>query len=266
MEKRSRRETFLMNARERFQKVMDYEPVDRIPVMALEPYEQTALERWRNEGYIPGFSPEDTLGMDRFTRVPVSFSPFPQYDHKVLFEDDETIIETERTYGSVVKRLKSAPSMYYGHLEHTVKTFEDWKRARERYDAGLATRFPVNMDCIAEQLNHSQNPVSLLVFPHFFRLGFYLMGMERFMLAFHDEPALIHDMFGFWNDFTLKLARPFLATAKIDCLILMEDLAYNNAPHVSPAVYKEFWLPYQDLLVKECKRHGVKTICLWTAG
>ena len=42
-----------MTDRERFRRVMAYEPVDRLPVMALEPYEAEALERWRTRG-LPG--------------------------------------------------------------------------------------------------------------------------------------------------------------------------------------------------------------------
>ena len=39
-----------MNDRERFRRIMAYEPVDRPPVLALEPFEESAIARWRKEG------------------------------------------------------------------------------------------------------------------------------------------------------------------------------------------------------------------------
>ena len=39
-----------MTNRDRFLSIMRYEPVDRLPVMALEPFEKTAIERWHTEG------------------------------------------------------------------------------------------------------------------------------------------------------------------------------------------------------------------------
>ncbi len=255
-----------MNQRERFQKIMDYQPVDRIPVMAVEPFEKTAVSRWVKEGLEPGVPLEDALGMDKFIKVPVGLAPIPRFEHKVFYEDEDCIIESDTTYGAKVKKMKIAPSMYYGYLDHQVKTMDDWKRIKHRYEVKPEIRFPKNLDSVVRQINNSGKPVELEIFPHFFRLGFYLMGMERFMLAFYDQPELIHEMFSFWNDFTLAMIKPYLSSVNIDILVLMEDLAYNNAPHISPDIYKEFWLPYQDILIQEVKEHNVKNICLWTAG
>ena len=255
-----------MNNRECFKRIMSYQPATSIPVLAVEPYEKTAIERWAREGLNTEDSLEEVLGIGRFIKVPVSLSPKPMFEHQVFYEDDECIIESDTTYGAKVKKMKSAPSMYYGYLEHQVKNIDDWKRIKFRYEGNLDIRIPTNIDDIAARLNDSRNPVKLEIFPHFFRLGFYLMGMERFMLAFYDQPELIHEMFSFWNDFTLRMIKPYLSRVNIDIFVLMEDLAYNNAPHMPPAVYKEFWLPYQDTLIAEVKRHQIRNICLWTAG
>ncbi len=31
-------------------------------------------------------------------------------------------------------------------------------------------------------------------------------------------------------------------------------------------IIEEFWLPYQDPIVRELRRHGTEMICLWSAG
>jgi uroporphyrinogen decarboxylase len=73
-------------------------------------------------------------------------------------------------------------------------------------------------------------------------------------------------MFAFWSDLILHVLRPVLAETKIDVAIFAEDLAYKAGPHLSPRLYEEFWLPYQNPIIEECRRHGVELFCLWTAG
>jgi len=252
--------------RELFNRIMDYQKVDRLPVLAVEPYEETAIKRWQDEGLERDESIHEVLGISNFIKVPAHLSPKPRFEHKVFYENEDYIIESDTTYGAKIKKMKKAPSMYYGYLEHQVKNLDDWKRIKYRYEGDLKKRIPVNIDEIADKLNSSTEPVKLEIFPYFFRLGFYLMGMENFMLAFYDQPDLIHQMFSFWNDFALSIIKPYLERVKIDIFVLMEDLAYNKAPHLPPDVYKEFWLPYQDKLIGEVKKHQISNICLWTAG
>ena len=73
-----------MNARERFRRVMRFEPVDRVPVMAFEPFEVEALARWRGEGLPADADPIDFLGMDRSVAVPVGFGPIPGFGPESL--------------------------------------------------------------------------------------------------------------------------------------------------------------------------------------
>lgn len=73
-------------------------------------------------------------------------------------------------------------------------------------------------------------------------------------------------MFAFWSDLILRTLQPVLARTPIDVVIFAEDLAYKSAPHVSPKLYREFWLPYQDPIVAELKRFGVPLISMWSAG
>ncbi len=254
-----------MTARERFNRILKFEPVESLPVLALEPYESAGLDRWREEGLPQGASPEDYLGMDRIRKLPVGLGPMPHNEPRIISETDEDYVETD-TFGGVVRRRKEAPNMYYGYIEHPIKTREDWSEYKRRYDPNAPGRLPPDLDAMAADYDASDQPVGLEIFPFFFRMGFYLMGMERFLTAFYDEPELMHDMFSFYGDFVLQTIRPLLGKVRIDYASFAEDLAYKGGPHISPAVYREFWLPYQDPIVQALRGAGVEIICMYTAG
>ncbi|NQU10758.1 hypothetical protein HQ590_08210, partial [bacterium] len=200
-----------MTNRERFRRLMNYETVDRLPVMAFEPYEETLLARWRQDGLPPTVTPQDHFGLDQFCGVPIDFTARPPFDTQVITEDAEYRVQLD-WMGTTVRRFKKAPTMYYGHIDHPVKTRADWEHYRQRFVPDLAARLPADWPTEGiRRLRESTDPVSLCPFPFFFRLGFYAMGMDRFLTAFHDEPDLIHDMFAYWADFVETLIRPVLA-------------------------------------------------------
>jgi len=251
--------------RERFLRLLSYQPVDRLPVMSVEDYyEEPALARWRAEGLPADVHPEAALGMDSKRHVPVDFSPRPAFEIRRIAEDEEYIVETD-WIGTTVRRRKDAPSMYYGHIDFPVKSLADWRRFAERFRPDPA-RVPQPFAETAVALDAATTPVGLILYPFFFRLGFYGLGMERFMLAVHDEPELLHEMFSYWSDFVLKVIRPLLGRVRIDFVAIAEDLAYKGGPHFSPAIYREFWLPYQNPIVEELRRAGIPIIGLWSSG
>ena len=255
-----------MTARDRFLHIMNYEGADRVPVLALEPFETISLERWQREGLPPNRTITDFLGMDELVYVPVSFEPMPAFDRGLIREDEQYVIE-RNVMGATVKRRKDAPATFYGHIDHPVKTPADWEEYKERFRAETRQRSPDDWGHQRiPQLNECQNPVGFCFYPYFFRLGFYALGMERFLTAFHEEPDLIRDMFSYWNNFVIDTISPLLGVVQLDFALFAEDLAGKNGPLISPKTYSEFWLPHQDKLIQILRDHGVPVICHWSAG
>ena len=255
-----------MNARQRFLRIMNYEPVDRLPLIAFEPYEQMVLQRWRTEGLRTDQTPQELLDMDRIIFVPLSFSARPRIDHRIISEDDEYLVETDNM-GTVIRRRKNAPTLYYGCIDHPMKNMSDWREYKKYFLPVVADRMQDGWKVEQlQELNKNENPVGILLYPFFFRLGFYAMGMEDFMLAFHDQPDLIHEMFGYWSWFTCELIKPILAEAKVDFFVFGEDLAYKSNTHVSPGIYAEFWRPYQDPILQLALDNEVPLVSMWSAG
>lgn len=245
---------------------MGYQQVDKMPVMAIETLMETpTLDKWHKEGLPENISPDDFLGMDTFINVPLNFGPIPGFQHKVFYEDKDVIVETE-SMGATVKRNKEAPGMYYGHIDHPVKTRTDWEKYKQHFLSSSQGRYPENLKEEIERMNNSGNPVCLYLYPFFFRLGFYSMGMERFMTSFFDTPDLMHEIFSYWSGFVLDVIKPVIGKMKIDFAAFVEDLAYKNGPHLSPKIYKEFWLPYQKPIIEELQKNGINIITLWSSG
>lgn len=255
-----------MTPRERFAAIMHYQAWDRLPVVALEPFEPAAIERWRGEGLPGGVGPEEFLGMSRLAYLPIDFGPKPPFDERVLSEDGEYVVK--RSFmGAIVRCRKDHPEMFYGHLEHPVKTRADWDQYQRRFDASSPGRLAADWEsAVVPRLNAAPEPVGICLFPFFFRLGFYGMGMERFLTAFHDEPDLIHDMFAHWSRFVQALLRRVLGSVRVDFAVFGEDLAGKNGPLISPAMYAEFWFPHQDPILDLLRAAGVPLICQWSSG
>ena len=257
----------IMNCRKRFQAILDYKKADALPVIFVEPYESHTLKCWREQGMPENTSPEDFLRLDRFNRentLRISFGPIPGYEEKIISEDEQYMTKINYMGNTVVCR-KEAPDMYYGHIGYPVKCRKDWLSYKERFHA-----CPERYGCPPEDMEisarDSVNPTHLCIFPFFMRLGFYAMGLERFLTAFYDDPDLIHEMFSDWSEFILDVITPVLQHVCLDVVSFGEDLAFKNGSHISPQIYREFWLPYQNKIVNEIKKAGVTNICMYTSG
>lgn len=254
-----------MTAKERFLKIFHHEPIDAPVVLAIEPYEVTVLERWREEGLPAGQSPEFFLGMDRMRKLPVKFGPLPPFPKRIISENGESFTETD-SFGAVVRRRREAASMYYGYVDHPIKSRDDWIGYRERFRAETPGRVPDEAQLAEFSAGDPDQPMGIEIFPFFFRLSFYLMGMQRFLTAFYEEPDLIRDIFSWYGECTLRIVETALSRTKIDFASFGEDLAYCSGPHVSPTFYKEFWLPYQNRIVETLQEHQVPVIGLYSSG
>jgi len=253
-----------MTQRERFVSLMRYEKVDGLPVFDLETNEHQTILNWQEQGLPKGKLPAEVLGMGSEYKLPVHFFPFPRFEPIVLSED-----ETYRTeiafMGSTVKRRKDFPRMYYGYVDYPVKSMEDWLEYKKRFVVE-DYRYGDDLEDMAEEAATSENPVSIMIYPFLMRLGLYALGFDYMLTAFYEEPELIHDMFDFWCSFTIELIEPVLKVIKPDFVSLMEDLAHKTGPFISPAIYNDFWLPYQNKVVKLLQKYGVENICLHSAG
>jgi uroporphyrinogen-III decarboxylase len=255
-----------LTPRERFRRIMAFEPVDRMPLIEVENYESKVVERWRTEGLPEGMSVGEHLGLDRLEAIYVDFWPLPRGQRQVL-EEDETYVTVRDEVGIVTRYAREAPDYIYIHLEHPIQSRRDWEAVRERLDGRDPARYPA--DWVANHVpryNASEDPVGLIIHPFFYRFGYYMIGTERFMMWFCDEPDLLHEIFAYLTDFTLDLIAGVVESVNLDYVAVAEDLAYKHSSFISPAMYREYWMPHQPRVIRHLKDHGVPLVSLWSSG
>ena len=89
------------------------------------------------------------------------------------------------------------------------------------------------------------------------------MGFENLCFAFYDMPELLEEMFTFLTDFCIETLKRGIKELKIDMVELKEDMAYKNAPMISPEMFRKFMMPHYKRLISFLKSNGVK-FCMLT--
>lgn len=285
-----------MNARERFNAVMAFEPVDRPPLWEIA-YWMGAVRRWYREGLprrvgLPddlgdgrGAAAEvfpwditdaatnplasdvhDFLGMDPgFRRVPVNNYMCPAYEEIILEDHGDWIVW--RDSNGVTRRDRKDRATLPAFIGWPVRNREEWEQVKaERLQPSLSGRLAPGWDGLVAKLKAGEHPVVVGL-----RSGYYwacrnLLGDEHLLYMFYDDPALVRDIMRHLSNFWIALYDQVLDQLPADAAVIWEDICYKNGPLISPAMVREFILPEYKRLTAFFRSHGIKTVLLDTDG
>jgi hypothetical protein len=111
------------------------------------------------------------------------------------------------------------------------------------------------------QANHARGDIAIrLWLDGYFWFPRAHMGIEQHMLAFFDEPALMHRMNRDLAEYNLKVVDALCTVLTPDMVGFAEDMSYNHGPMLSRAFFEEFLQPYYERTVPELKRRGMKVL------
>ncbi len=260
-----------MNPRERFRRIMRFEPVDRIPLWDAEGITEQAVRRWCAEGLLPGYEIADYVGFDPVERAGLDTAPLPTFVPRTI-QEDQTWKTTIDIYGFTVRTRREqavAPTVYY-YTRGSMLTREDWQAMKRRYDPHDLRRLPRSWSPeLIEHWRTCPNPVGLWLEwgPGRAIKNGYMLGLERFLEMLSDDPAFVHDIFAFWADFAIELSRPIVEQAPVDFVWISEDgMAYKTSTVISPAMYRELWHPYVRRVTDYYRANGIEVIGYYTSG
>ena len=219
-----------MNHVERFRAVMNFQPVDRLPLWEWAMWWDKTIERWHGEGL-----PRE-LTFDRVFEIARWFGldPYQQF----WFSTTQPTIEATQHHveGDVAgmddyRRVK--PRLYPDH-SRAIESMRPWGERQKRGEA-----------------------VVWATLEGFFWFPRTLMDIEKLSYAFYDEPELVHAINGDLLEFNIGLVRRMAAVCPPTFMTLAEDMSYNLGPMISRAVFEEFCAPYYRRLMEVLNEHGI---------
>jgi len=243
-----------MNGKTRWLKTMRFESVDRPPLMPGGPW-ATTRQRWEQEGLPADADLNDYFGLDPLPMRQIPFSDwfYPPFEEKVLEETADWVVKINYR-GVKVRNFKDENSMPE-HLEYPIKGPQDLSWLKKHFDFNTPGR--VKPDWLEEVRAHQADTL------HFINAGMYFaylnehMGTEQLMYAYADCPEFIHQV----NDLQCRLTEDGLNAVlphfPLDLLAYHEDMGYKTASLISPAMFREFMMPYYKRAAKIALAHGV---------
>jgi len=219
-----------MNHVERFRAVMEFEPVDRLPRWEWAMWWDQTIARWHTEGLPRQFHFARVFDVAQY----FGLDPYQQFWFSTT---DPTIEATQH------------------HVEGVVSNLADYARVRPRlfpdHSEAIAT-----MGAWAERQRRGEAVVWATV-EGFFWFPRTLMGFEKLMLAFVDQPELLHQINQDLLDFNLRLLDRMLEVCVPAFMTIAEDMSYNHGPMISKRTFDEFVAPYYRRLLPRLQERKV---------
>lgn len=220
-----------MTPRERLVKTFNFEKCDdRLPMIEWAAWWDLTIARWKSEG-LPGALSWDAsleyFGLDILCGIGAGGGPVGEYPASV-----SRVVTDEKEYDAI------KPYMYADSaIERAIKHAQGLK---EKHDRGqLSVKFWLD---------------------GFFWFPRGMMGIERHLLAFYDQPELMHRINSDLADFDNKVVETVFAVLKPDFVGFAEDMSYNHGPMLSRGLFNEFLLPYYRRVIPNIKKFGVKVL------
>ena len=258
-----------MTHRERFTSCVLGKPVDRPPFWLFWSPWGRAWQRWEREGKPPeitdhrSFMKPDALPHT----VPVNCGPCPRFEREILEEDEDYVTFTD-TWGILRRDYKHGESMS-AFLKFPVANRDDWERYKtERLDPHHPDRLagPWREQC--EQWMANECPIQLGNYPDvtFYGGVRWLLGDEECLVAFYDDPELVHDIMDHLADLYLTVFAAVVEHVRVDVIHIWEDMCGRQGPLISPAHWREFMGPCYRRIKQFAQERDIPIISVDTDG
>ncbi|HEY5909036.1 MAG TPA: uroporphyrinogen decarboxylase family protein [Verrucomicrobiae bacterium] len=219
-----------MNHVERFRAVMNSQAVDRLPRWEWAMWWDQTIERWHREGLPRELKPGQVFDIAQY----FGLDPYQQFWFSTT---DPTIAATQHHVEGIVANtndyLRIRPSLFPQHTA-AIQSMRDWDQRQRRGEA-----------------------VVWCTFEGFFWFPRTLMGFEKLMFAFIDQPELLHRINSDLLEFNLALLDEVLRVCVPTFITIAEDMSYNHGPMISRKTFNDFVAPYYQRLMPRLQEHNI---------
>ncbi|MBO5221329.1 MAG: hypothetical protein J6C26_03335 [Clostridia bacterium] len=250
-----------LTSRERILRTFRHQDVDRI-AMADYPWKGT-LQRWKKEGLSENTDWRDLLGFDKTEQILPDISP--RFEYRVLEETDRYRIVTT-SWGETRKEFKEMDSTPQS-LDFYCNSSDRWEETKARMKTYYENRIPW------DKLRHEYPKWK--ADSRFLRLEFwmgfdathsFMTGFESAMIAIHEEPEWLMDVFDTQLTVMLDLFQKILDEGyEFDGIYWWDDMGYKGSTFFSPQTYRGFLKPYHKRACDWAHERGL-TVELHSCG
>ena len=224
-------------------------------------------ERWQRESGLRPLNERAYFNLDHgMERVPVPMHVFPPFGREVIEEQGEFYIERDER--GILMRQRRDRGSIPGFLEHPVKGWNDWEQIKkERFDPDHPARYRADWDAFNGYLE-ATGSVAVLGGGScgVFGTARDLMGAEGLLVAFIEQPDLVHDIMDYLADFWVRIYDRVTKHVKVSCVHIWEDMAGRNGSLISPRMVREFMMPNYRKIKDFADSKGIPLISVDTDG
>ena len=263
-----------MTHRERFNRIMNYQPYDRMPILHFGYWAET-LQKWRDEGHFTNEEMQDIydgssaeklisakLGFDYnyFTCFHTADNLLPAFDWKVLEVLPDGIRKIRNNDGVIVIEKDGATSIP-AEIDHLLKDRASWEehyKPRLQFDQRRIDYFALDK----LKSDGWDSPMGLHCGSLFgcIRNWLGIVGMSYLLM---DDEELLTEIIDTTGELVYRLTESVLKTGiQFDFGHIWEDICFKNGPLVNPNVIREKVGPHYKRLSVLLNRHGINIVSL----
>lgn len=246
-----------MTGKERMQRLLRHEPVDRVGVY--EHFWNDTHKAWEEAGYLrEDESFEDHFQYDMQECWPFNLIADLDFEPQVVAETEDTITFLDGN-GAVLRRHKfhdTTPE----HVDFRVKDREGWEKIKP-----LLTPDPrrINFEAYRKAKKEAADAGRFFVWSgvNVFECMHPMCGHENMLMGMVLDPEWVADMAETYAHLTVELQKMlFEAEGYPDGIWYYEDMGYKGSPFMSPQMYCELIQPAHKYTIGYAKSHNLPVI------
>ena len=249
-----------MSLRERFQRAMHYQEVERLPNFEFGYWAET-LNRWHGAGLpewvVDEASAYDYFGIESYFGAPVDCGIRPFLEEVVLEQTAEK--QVARNGLGITSEINLVGDQSIPHfLDYPIKDAASWlpyKRALE----DMAGRYPEDWDELAEKYRRRDYPLGIGA-GSLIGTARNLIGFENIAILICEQPALMEEIVETFCQCVLETLPRALRTVQFDYAAGWEDICFNSGPITGVRFFEEVVTPRYRRISELLRLHGVDVV------
>ncbi|NBB96352.1 MAG: hypothetical protein GVY16_11520 [Planctomycetes bacterium] len=250
-----------LTSRERIQRILDLEPVDRVGLF--ESFWDDTQKAWIEEGHLQeGEDLAGHFGLDIRLAGGPNLMPVLDYEDEILEETNEWKL-VRNANGAHLKWWKHKAGTPE-HVDFEVKDRQGWEemiRPGLLDESLVPRRSPVETYKAARQMCQDNDLFLCWGGLNVFELMHPACGHENMLMGMALDPDWVKDMCEVYSDLIIKVQEDlFSRTGTPDAIWFFEDMGFKNKPFMSPAMYKDIVWPAHKKTFDYAHSIGCKVI------